>query len=140
MDLIPALGVELGGVLIMGFNDCVWQLTIKTTLKQISIRREKGIDIDIAIYPISLIITVPHNGFELSGRKTPDRYLFTPLTSYKFVSKSRRIPGPFQREFTCGDPRLHGLVDLSPTEPVRMPRILLHPQYPRVVQSCQEVC
>ena len=69
MDLRPALGVELGGVLTMGFNDCVWQLTIKTTfktaIKQISIRREKGIETDIVIDPISLIITVLHNGFEL---------------------------------------------------------------------------
>ena len=37
------------------------------------------------------------NGFELSGRGTPDRQLFYPLTSYNIASKSRSIPGPFQR-------------------------------------------
>jgi hypothetical protein len=37
------------------------------------------------------------NGFELSGRGIPDRYLFYPTTSYKFASKSRSTPGPFQR-------------------------------------------
>jgi hypothetical protein len=47
---------------------------------------------------ISLIIVdKPPNGFELSGRGTPDRYLFYPLLSYNFASKSRSIPGPFQR-------------------------------------------
>ncbi len=38
------------------------------------------------------------NGFELSGRGTPERYLVSPLLSYNFISKSRSIPGPFQRE------------------------------------------
>lgn len=38
-----------------------------------------------------------HNGFELSGRGMPDRYLFTTLISYNFASKSRSIHGPFQR-------------------------------------------
>jgi hypothetical protein len=41
---------------------------------------------------------LPHNGFELSGRGMPDRYLFYPPTSYNFAMKSRSIPGPFQRK------------------------------------------
>jgi hypothetical protein len=32
-----------------------------------------------------------------SGRGMSDRYLFSPLTSNNFISKSRSIPGPFQR-------------------------------------------
>ncbi len=38
-----------------------------------------------------------HNGCELSGRGIPDRHLLYPLTSYNFDSRSRSIPGPFQR-------------------------------------------
>jgi hypothetical protein len=43
------------------------------------------------------LTTVAPNGFELSGRGMPDRYLFFLLLSYNLVSKTRNIPGPFQR-------------------------------------------
>jgi len=44
------------------------------------------------IYP-----SYTHNGFELSGWGIPDRHLFSPYQSHNFASKSRSIPGPFQR-------------------------------------------
>jgi len=35
--------------------------------------------------------------FSVSGRETPDRYLFTTPLSYNFDVETRCIPGPFQR-------------------------------------------
>ena len=48
-------------------------------------------------YKRTLRVMMLANGFELSGRGTPDRYLFYPPLSYNLAFKSRRIPGPLQR-------------------------------------------
>jgi hypothetical protein len=82
---------------MVSFVGCNVGVSDGVNVDPVSVQEDSIHTIESEIKKLRIITLLRHNGFELSGRGIPDRYLFYPLTSYNFAMKSRSIPGPFQR-------------------------------------------